>query len=227
MVTMKSRKFEEVWLMPGVSAPCCDAMLPIRQIPALQALLPAAETPTTDEKQRPYDPARRVYVSQNEDGTFSVLNDVELIRPDIIRIAPDRIRACIVRLEEPLESLFRAYLLLIEPTRRRYSGAQFIDKAQTGRLDAVTHLYMDSPCNPRGYKALGSVLVGGQLPHSTFYRRRRKLRSPQTANEEEPRAKRSQNAQEPNRQSSKCSTEPDTTKQEHQKPDVREQSELF
>ena len=224
---MKSRKFEAMWLMPGVSAPCCDAILPLCQIPALQALLPAAETATTDEQQRPYDPARRVYVSQNEDDTFSVLNDVELIRPDIIRIAPNRIRACIVRLEEPLESLFRAYLLLIEPTCRKYSGAQFIDKAQTGCLDAVTHLYMDSPCNPRGYKALGSVLVGGQLPHSTFYRRRQKHRSPQTANEEEPRAKPNQDAQEPNRQCSKCSTEPAATKQEQQKSDLRKQSELF
>lgn len=164
-------QFNDIQPIPGLLLRARAENIEIRSIPALSAIAgsiveSAAPTDCT------YSPARTLYVTQNEDGSYAVLNRLELIKADIARIAAKWVTAHVVELvpgqDEPI-SLFRTFLTTVEPARRCISGPQLLTEIYDGRLEKLASSYQSTRCKPGAWGMYRRLFSNNELPKSTFY----------------------------------------------------------
>ena len=166
-----SLDFEPTTLMPGVTVPAACSSVPIVKIPALCDLVGSDKRSNAEARGPVYDPPRRIYVTENPDSTFSLLNDPEILRPDLGRIRFSVIRVCVVRFpDQGVEDLFRKYLLFVDTTRRLYSEFEFAVRVREGHLNAVSAVYSEKGRDLRSFATASSLLTEKQLSKSTFHR---------------------------------------------------------
>lgn len=147
----------------------------MRHIPALQEIMGSKANPDSPAE-RIYTPVNTLFVEQNDDGTYSVLNDLRLISPEAARIRSSHVRAMIVQFDKTGsrdEDVLRRHLSFIEPCRRTRSLSAFVEAIQRGAIDGISELYVSSNVDPRGYVAISALFPSGQLAKSTFQRLRK------------------------------------------------------
>ena len=159
-------------LIPGVVVPAACRSVPIGAIPALHDLVGLDQKSSPEVRGPVYDPPRRIYVTENPDSTFSLLNDPEILRPDLRRTRFSEIRVCVVRFpDQRVEDLLRKHLLYVDTTRRRHSESKFAAMVWAGHLDPVLAPFSEKGRALRCFASASSLLTENQLSKSTFHRR--------------------------------------------------------
>ncbi|MCU7805630.1 MAG: hypothetical protein KZQ96_20780 [Candidatus Thiodiazotropha sp. (ex Lucinoma borealis)] len=126
-------------------------------------------------------PLRALFVTQNPDGTYAVLNDLRTISPEASHSTADYIITFLIEFDPDRpedEAIVRTLLALIEPVRQTRTIQQYIKDAQRGAFDAIAPLYAGNRVNPRKRVAASSMLPTGQLARSTFQRIYKALLAP-------------------------------------------------
>lgn len=167
-----SLDFESTALMPGVLVPAACRTVPIGAIPALRDLVGSGQASSAEARGPVYDPPRRIYVTENPDSTFSLMNDPEILRPDLGRTPFSEIRVCVLRFaDQQVEDQVRKHLLYVDTTRCLHSAAEFATRVRAGLLDAVLAPYSAAVGRDlRGFATASLVLPKDQLSKSTFHR---------------------------------------------------------
>ena len=151
-----------------------------RLIPALSQIME-----TVDRKEEAildlFLPLRALFLTENPDGTYAVLNDLRTIAPEASRSNARYAIAFHVEFDPDRpedDAAFRTLFALVEPVRQARTVKQYIKDAQRGAFDVLAPLYAGNRVSPRKRVAASSMLPIDQLPRSTFQRICRALLAP-------------------------------------------------
>ena len=162
-------------ILPGDPVTIWLRIVDRRFVPALAALMAPAVS-NGEAGSTFFLPTRKVFVTSNEDGTFSVLSDLRLIAPEASRMT-DRDVAVVEIVLDPddpgQEDRLRTFLAYIDPFRHTRTSDDFLEVLVRGGFDELVRLYAGERVHPRNFRAVRQLLCAQELPHSTFHRKRK------------------------------------------------------
>jgi hypothetical protein len=165
-------KFDLLTLLPGVQVLGRTKRVEIRLVPALNDIV-GFKSKNTKPSDNTYVPARTLFLTKNQDGTYAVINRLELIEPEVARTTEKWVVAVIVQFtpdQAEREASFRAFLQVVEPARRCVSVPQLIKALLKGSLDRLARFYATDRCIPGCWGMYRGFFSNNELPKSTFDR---------------------------------------------------------
>jgi hypothetical protein len=166
-------KFDLLAPLPGVQVRGRIKRVEIRLVPALNDIL-GTKTKNAKPSDHTYVPARTLFLTKNQDGTYAVINRLELIEPEVARTTEKWVVAVIVQFtpdQAEQEASFRAFLQVVEPVRRCVSVPQLIKALLKGSMDRLAQFYATDRCTPGCWGMYRGFFSNNELPKSTFDRK--------------------------------------------------------
>lgn len=123
--------------------------------------------------------SRTIYIAENPDNSYELITDLSTMLPDIVGSPATHIGAKeIKRRPESAAAieLVREYSSRVDANRRKLTDSELLELVLNGGIEDVTRLYLrDKNIDPRGLKAVLTVLGEDRFSHETFYRHKRLL----------------------------------------------------
>jgi hypothetical protein len=123
--------------------------------------------------------SRTIYIAENPDNSYELITDLSTMLPDIVGSPAKQVSAKeIERRPESAASieLLRDYSSRVDANRRSLTDAELLELVLNGGIEDVTRVYLrDKNIDPRGLKAVLTVLGEDRFSHETFYRHKRLL----------------------------------------------------
>lgn len=123
--------------------------------------------------------SRTIYIAENPDNSFELITDLSTMLPDIVGSPATHITA--KEIERRPESaaaieLVRDYSSCVDANRRKLADSELLELILKGGIEDVTRVYLrDKNLDPRGLKAVLTVLGKDRFSHETFYRHKRRI----------------------------------------------------
>ena len=123
--------------------------------------------------------SRTIYIAENPDNSFELITDLSTMLPDIVGSPATQITA--KEIERRPESaaaieLVRDYSSCVDANRRKLADSELLELILKGGIEDVTRVYLrDKNLDPRGLKAVLTVLGKDRFSPETFYRHKRRI----------------------------------------------------
>jgi hypothetical protein len=169
-------------VLPNIFVSGQRKVVPIELVPSIHKIYQSKceEKHTTDSV---YPPARTVYVTENQNGTYATLNELATIRPELSRIRSTHIDVVVLDLssedlgDEDIDAI-RTFPLYVDPYRHVGRDSEIAKLAYEGVFDSLAREYASPKSTPGKYTATSPLFLPDQLAKSTFDRVQAELREP-------------------------------------------------
>ena len=183
----KSRnKFRRELVPPGVVLWLRSVDVEIAHIRALADAIGEPKYQLSEEC--PWQSASRtIYIAENPDNSYELITDLSTMLPDIVGSPATHVTA--KEIERRPESaaaieLVREYSSRVDANRRKLTDAKLLKLVLKGGIEDVTRLYLrDKNIDPRGLKAVLTVLGKDRFSPETFYRHKRQIEQESDTND--------------------------------------------
>ncbi|MEL6300130.1 MAG: hypothetical protein AAFR75_00355 [Pseudomonadota bacterium] len=167
-------KFTEMTVIPKVAVNAVRTEIKVEKIPAIQSLAGSAGTGNTPEGGT-FCPTETLFVLENENGNYEVLNDLRRIQPELTRVAAETVEVILIdrksfEMSKEDEALFREFLLRVVPRRSVGDNSGIAQIAHQGYLDRFHPFYGTEKSVAGKFTSVSAMFVDGQLKRSTFHR---------------------------------------------------------
>ena len=166
--------FTEMTIFPKVAVNAVRMEIAVEKIPAIQSLAGPACTRNTPESGI-FCPTETLFVLENENDTYEVLNDLRRIMPELTRVAAKSIEVLLIdrtafEASKESEVLLREFLVRIVPRRMVGKNLDIAQFADQGHLDRFHPIYGTKRSAAGNFVSVSAMYVDGQLKPSSFAR---------------------------------------------------------
>lgn len=160
--------------VPGIRAKGVLAVVPIHRIPAIDKIV-SQHTDTTAATESVFLPSVRIVVTENTNGSFAVLNDLNLILPELTRIQSNLIEVTVLDTgtldpDSDDEEAMRAFFLHVLPYRHIGSVSRIAKFSSKGLYNSLHRVYGSDRSEPGKFSAVSALFPNKQIAKSTFNR---------------------------------------------------------
>ncbi|HNP63509.1 MAG TPA: hypothetical protein PKH39_06195 [Woeseiaceae bacterium] len=175
----------KTWLyewVPGIRANGVYAIVPIHRIPAIDKIV-SQHTDTTVATESVFLPSVRIVVTENTNGSFAVLNDLDLILPELTRIESSQIEVTVLDAktldpDSDDEEAMRSFFVNVLPYRHLGNVAGIAEMSSEGLYDSLCRIYGSKRSEPGKFTAVSALFPNKQVAKSTFDRIVAELQEP-------------------------------------------------
>lgn len=166
-----------VQILPGDPVTIWLRRVDRRLVPALAALMAPAVS-NGDAGSPSLFPIRTIFVTSNEDGTFEVISNLQLIAAEASRMTDSDVTVAEVVFDPDdlgQEDRLRSFLAFIDPFRSTVTRDDLLKAVDRGDLDELLARYAGDRVHPRNHRAVQRLLGTQKFPSSTFHRIRNEI----------------------------------------------------